>query len=402
MISELTGANGPLNSLPPNERARAQSLTLGVLRNLIPLDTVLAQFMQKEPPSIVLNALRILAFETILDGIPAHAAVDAAVRQVRANKKTHRMSGLTNAVGRRVVENGAGIWAELEPNELPKWISSRIRKSYGSDVIRAIELVCAQEPPLDIILKSGADSTALLQEKDAIRMPTGTIRFAKAGQVTKLPGYDAGDWWVQDAAAALPVRMLGEITGKTALDLCAAPGGKTMQLADAGAQVTAVDISSTRLKRVQENLKRTKLQANLITADLLGWSTEQKYDVILLDAPCSASGTLRRHPDLPHVRPDPNLKPLLQLQSKLIDRALGWLAPGGKLLYCTCSLLPAEGEEQINAALSRHEGLSIMVPAMIEGLPDGALTDKNTLRLRPDFWADLGGMDGFFAAVLTT
>ena len=401
MMSELTGANGPLKDLAANEKARAQALALGVLRNLTPIDMVLAQFMSKEPLEVVLNSLRILVFEVVLDNIPAHAAVDAAVRQVRANRKASRLAGLTNAVGRKVAANGAEIWSELEPNELPNWISGPVAKAFGADTVAAIEGVLAAPPPLDLTVKAGADAEALIVEADAIRLTTGSLRLQRAGQVSRLPGYDAGDWWVQDAAAAVPVRLLGDINGLSALDLCAAPGGKTMQLADAGASVTAVDISANRMKRVSENLKRTKLKADLITADLLNWQPEQTYDVILLDAPCSASGTLRRHPDLPHARPDPDLRPLLRLQSDLIDRALGWLSPGGRLIYCTCSLLPAEGEVQIAKALERHADVHVTAPQAVAGLPDGAITAENHLRLRPDYWAEIGGMDGFFAAILT-
>ena len=232
-------------------------------------------------------------------------------------------------------------------------------------------------------------------------LPTGSIRIERRVQVSALPGFADGAWWVQDAAAAMPVRLLGDIAGKRALDICAAPGGKTLQLAAGGAEVTALDISQPRLKRLRQNLDRTHLTATVIAADALDWAPERPFDVIVLDAPCSATGTLRRHPDLPHVRPDPDLAPLLELQAKLLDRALGWLAPGGRMVYATCSLLPEEGEDQIAAALTRHTGLKVVPPAPDLGLDPDWTTPQGGLRLRPDYWAELGGMDGFFAAVLT-
>ncbi|HXI87122.1 MAG TPA: RsmB/NOP family class I SAM-dependent RNA methyltransferase, partial [Parvularculaceae bacterium] len=230
---------------------------------------------------------------------------------------------------------------------------------------------------------------------------TGSIRLTGAGDVAQLPGFRDGEWWVQDAAAALPARLLGDVAGKRVFDLCAAPGGKTLQLAAAGARVIALDVRGPRLKLVAENLARTGLVAETVKADLLDWSPDERADAILLDAPCSASGIARRHPDILRSRREEEIEPLAALQAKMIDKAVSLLAEGGLLVYATCSLLPEEGERQIDAALKRHPGLS-RVPIAAEeigGLAE-ALTRAGDLRTLPSFWPGRGGMDGFFAARL--
>ena len=232
-------------------------------------------------------------------------------------------------------------------------------------------------------------------------MPSGSVRLTDPGQVSALPGFGSGDWWVQDAAAALPVRGLGEVAGLSVLDMCAAPGGKTLQLAAGGADVTALDISEGRLARVHENLARTGLSAAVVTADALAFAGGP-FDAVVLDAPCSATGTIRRHPDLPLVQRGEAIAGLIELQAALLDHALTLLKPGGRLLYCTCSLLPDEGECQIEAALARHEGLRVMPGAFdLPGVAPDWRSDEGGLRLRPDYWAERGGMDGFYMACLT-
>ncbi len=240
---------------------------------------------------------------------------------------------------------------------------------------------------------------ALSEVPEGVMLPTGSLRLSDPGQVTGLPGYANGQWWVQDAAAAMAVRLLAPPQGERVLDLCAAPGGKTLQLADAGAKVTALDISGPRMARVAENLARMGLTADLVVADAMQWQPDAPYDAILLDAPCSASGTLRRHPDLPFIKDGSDLPDLIALQAALLDRALGWLAPGGRLVFVTCSLLPDEGEAQLAGALARHPGL-VVDPVAFEGISPEWVTEAGGLRLRPDYWADQGGMDGFFMARL--
>ena len=397
LLAEMTeGKDSPLAKLAPSEKARAQTLAATTLRNMEPLDVVLDQFLQKPPPLKVRIALRLAACEMLVDGIAPHAAVDGAVRLVRGARKTQHLAGLTNAVARRVADHGAEIWAEMEPQSLPDWLSAPLTKAYGAEAVQAIEAVQALPAPLDLTLKDPSTAADFAAQLGAEVLPTGSLRLTKTGQVSALPGFDDGAWWVQDAAAAVPATLLGDIAGKSVLDMCAAPGGKTMQLASRGANVTALDVSKERLKRVRENLERTGLKAEIIAADGLRWEPKEKFDAILLDAPCSATGTIRRHPDLPFAKSG-DLGGLLRVQQLMLARALTWLNPGGKLVYCTCSLLRSEGEDQISKLLATRPEVS-RVP--VTDLPAEWLTEAGELRLRPDFWADKGGMDGFFAAIL--
>lgn len=391
-LSELSA---PLAPLKPESRARARRLAVDTMRGLARADRLLAPHLGRRPPLAVLNILRLGATE-LAHGEAAHGVVDALVTITAASRRHRGMKGLVNAVLRRVAPNAATDWAALPPPRLPQWLRRVIVHNWGPGVTAAIEAVHAGTPPLDLTARG--DPSALAQATGGALLPTGSVRITNSAQVSALPGYDTGAFWVQDAAAALPARVLGPQHGERVLDLCAAPGGKTLQLAAAGAEVTAVDISGPRLERLQENLARTGLAARVITADALEFS-ESGWDAILLDAPCSATGTIRRHPELPHIRDARALPGLVEMQARLLDHALSLLAPGGRLIYATCSLLPAEGEDQIAAALARNEGLRL-VPATVAGLPEGALLSDGSLRLRPDMLADQGGIDGFFIARL--
>jgi 16S rRNA (cytosine967-C5)-methyltransferase len=393
-LSQVIDApNGPLASLPPSEKARAQRLALTTLRHIEQADRVLKPFLRKSPPDMVLNALRLAVVELAVDGGAAHGVVNAVVDLVRRGNRTGHLSGLVNAVLRKVSEIEAPF-AKLPPQRMPQWLRQPMVHRWGRDVVSAIEAVQAQTPPLDLSPK------ATMPEIDgAIALPTGSVRLSQATQVSNLPGFEAGDWWVQDAAAAQAARLLDAQPGETVLDLCAAPGGKTLQLAAAGAKVTALDISNPRLARLRENLARTGLAAEVIATDALHWQPDERFDAVLLDAPCSATGTLRRHPDLPFAKDGSDLPELVALQSALIDRALGFLKPGGRLVFCTCSLLAEEGEDQLAATLARHTGLTVERPDL-SGIEPDWITPEGGLRLRPDYWADIGGMDGFFMARL--
>ena len=374
--------------LAPADRARAQRLAASVLRVVEPADKVLHPLMRKAPPLPVWNILRLAVVE-MAGGAAAHGVVNEAVGLARAGRKTTHLAGLVNAVLRQVPVGVAlnGV------QKLPRWLRQPLVHAYGRDAVTAIEAVQAMAPPLDLTLRPGAE----VPEGEVL--PTGSLRLTDRGQVSTLPGYGAGGWWVQDAAAAMAVPLLGDVTGQRVLDLCAAPGGKTLQLAAAGAAVTALDISGPRMARVVENLARTGLTATCVTADALVWQPDQPFDAILLDAPCSATGTIRRHPDLPFVKDGSEIEALVALQAQLLDRALGWLKPGGRLVFVTCSLLPEEGEAQLAGALARHPGLTVLRPAL-PGLAPEWITPEGGLRLRPDYWADKGGMDGFFMACL--
>jgi 16S rRNA (cytosine967-C5)-methyltransferase len=385
MLSDFEGAG-----LAPADRARALRLAQAVLRHLEPADRVLDRQLRKAPPLTARNVLRLAVVE-LAQGAPAHGVVNAAVEILRQGKRTAHLAGLANAVLRALPEGD--LLAGLPPQKMPRWVRQPMVHAYGRDVVTAIETVQALEPPLDLTLRPGFPSP------EGEVLPTGSLRLTAFGQISTLPGYAEGGWWVQDAAAALPARLLGARPGERVLDLCAAPGGKTLQLAAAGAEVTALDISPPRMARVTANLARTGLAARTVVADALEWEPEERFDAILLDAPCSATGTIRRHPDLPFVKDGSEISGLVALQARLLDRALGWLKPGGRLVFATCSLLPEEGEGQLAAAVARHPGLAVE-RVELAGVEPGWWTDAGGLRLRPDYWADRGGMDGFFMARL--
>lgn len=380
---------GPLVGLTPADRARAQRLALAVLRHLEQADRVLEPHLRKAPPRLVRDALRLAVVEIAMGGA-AHGVVNAAVEIVRRGKRTGHMAGLVNAVLRKVPE---APFAGLPPQRMPRWLRQPLVHAYGREVVAAIEAVQAGVPPLDLTLRAGA----VAPEGEVL--PTGSLRLEEKGQVSALAGYEAGGWWVQDAAAALAVRLLAPMAGERVLDLCCAPGGKTLQMAASGARVTAVDLSEPRMGRVRENLARCGLEAELVVADALQWEPGERFDAVLLDAPCSATGTIRRHPDLPFVKDGSEVEGLVALQAALLDRALGWVKPGGRVVFCTCSLLPEEGEGQLAAALARHPGLRVE-RVEVPGVEAAWWTDVGGLRLRPDHWAEAGGMDGFFMARL--
>jgi len=383
-------------ALPPEEKARAQRLAAETLRWSGRADRMIGPYVRQRPPEEVLNLLRLATAELCVDGAAPHGVVDAAVSLAKADIATRRQAGLVNAVLRKVAEE-AGKWNTLPVPQLPKWLRKRLVAAYGKAAVEAMEAAHAAGAPLDLTPRNG-DAAALAAEVGGTALPTGSVRLS-SGQVTALPGYADGRFWVQDAAASIPARVLAAQPGERVLDLCAAPGGKAMQLAAAGAAVTALDISETRMLRVTENLARTGLRADTVVADALGW-TGGPFDAVLLDAPCTATGTIRRHPDLPFVKSEGQIADLAALQSALFDRALNFARPGGRIVFCTCSLLPEEGEAQVEAALARHPGLAIDTDALAVPFIDPAWIGPMGLRLRPDLWADRGGIDGFFIACL--
>lgn len=346
-----------------------------------------------------MTALRLAAAEIVIEGVAPHAAVDAAVTLARAAPRSRHLAPVVNAVARRLAGEGAAAWERLPSPALPDWLAGPVAACWGEDVAAAIAAAHLAPAPLDLTPRRPDEAAALAARLGALLLPTGSLRLAARAQVSALPGFAEGAWWVQDAAAALPARLLAPRPGERVLDLCAAPGGKTMQLAAAGAHVTALDISAERMTRLGANLARTGLRADLVIADALAWQPAEPFDAILLDAPCSATGTMRRHPDLAHLPGRAGIAPLLEIQRRLIERAFGWLRPGGRLVYAVCSLLPAEGERQIAAFLARRAD-AVRLPAAIPGLPEGWLDREGALRTRPDFWPDQGGVDGFYAALI--
>ncbi len=393
---QLSDLTGELERLDPADRARAQRLATETLRQLGRCDEILDPHLKKRPPVAALNVLRLATLELCHDKAAAHGVVDSTVTLMRKIPKARPYTGLANAVLRKVAETGPDLWQTLPPPELRKWLRRRLVHIFDEDTTRAIEAAHALGAATDITAK---DNPAAWAEKlGGTLLPTGSVRLPERVQISELTGFAEGDWWVQDAAAALPAKLLDAQPGEEVLDLCAAPGGKTLQLAQTGANVTALDISTTRMQRVRENLARTNLSAEIVVADAIKADPQPKFDAVLLDAPCSATGTIRRHPDLPFAKTGRDLDALFQLQSDLIDRAVAWLKPGGRMVYCTCSLLPEEGERQIKQALTRRQ---LQIDATLpDGIPEAWRREDGGIRTHPDLWPEYGGLDGFYHCLL--
>jgi 16S rRNA (cytosine967-C5)-methyltransferase len=387
-------AAGALERLTPEDRARTQRLTLQTLRSLERADRVLQKHLKKSTPLTVQNALRLGAVE-LCHGAAAHGVVNDMVAIISKHRRHGQLKGLVNAVLRKVAEQGPAEWAKLRVPRLPKWLRKPLAEAWGAEAMLGIEAAHYAGAPLDITGKPGADLTPL----GGTALATGSLRLQEAGQVSALAGYGAGDWWVQDAAAALPAQMLQAKAGERVLDLCAAPGGKTMQMAASGASVTAVDTSAARMERLQENLTRTGLTADLVVGDAL--EQNGQFDAVLLDAPCSATGTIRRHPDLPHAKDGSAFGALIELQAQMLAHAWSLVKPGGRMVFCTCSLLPDEGECQVEEALEMFPDMTVdrdVLPPL--GIDPAWITEEGGLRLRPDYWPQQGGIDGFYMALL--
>ncbi len=396
LLSEALAKGGPIEKLAPEDRARAQRLATDTLRGLERADRLLQKHLKKYPPLTVRNALRVGTMEICTGGAP-HGVVNSMVNLVSQHPRLGHLKGLTNAVLRKVAANGPDAWETLRAPRLPKWLRGPLAEAWGGDAVAAMEAAHFKGAPLDLTAKGDPETVA--KAVGGSVLPNGSIRIFQAGQVSEMPGYAEGHWWVQDASAAIPVTVLAPKAGEKILDLCAAPGGKTMQIAAAGADVVAVDDSATRMARVQENLSRVKLQARTVVQDAR--ATDGSYDAIVLDAPCSATGTMRRHPDLPYAKDGSEFAELIGLQTELLDHAWSLLKKGGRLVYCTCSLLPDEGEVQVEEALTRHRDMRADTSALeVTGIDPTWVTEEGGLRLRPDYWADLGGMDGFYVACL--
>jgi 16S rRNA (cytosine967-C5)-methyltransferase len=387
----LDDALDALPELAPRDRAAAHRLAAAVLRRLGTLDAVLEPFLRKAPPEPVRQVLLLGAAGLLLLETPSHAAVATAVALARA-RGLAPFAGLVNAVLRRVAEAGPAALAELDGPRLdvPTWLWA----SWG-DEARAIAVAHQHEAPLDLTLRPGA-----VPPPGGEMLPTGSVRFPAGTRVTEIAGFDRGEFWVQDAAAALPAHLLAVHPGERVADLCAAPGGKTAQLAAAGASVVAVERDPMRLALLRENLRRLRLEVETVQADVATWMPRGPFDAALLDAPCSATGTIRRHPDVPHLKRPRDIRALAEMQDRLLAAATAMLRPGGRLIYAVCSLQPEEGVPRVEAALARgglrHDPFT---QGELAALPEG-LTEDGFLRTNPAMWSDHGGMDGFFAARL--
>jgi 16S rRNA (cytosine967-C5)-methyltransferase len=393
-----------LAALEERDRALVRMLTATVLRRLGTLRAILnARLERGLPPDAphVEIALLLGAAQILFLNVPNHAAVHLSVQLANATRNA-RFAGLVNAVLRKIAADGRAALDMSDPLiDTPEWLRARWCANYGTETTTAIAEAHRREPPLDLTAKADAKSWA--DKLGARLLPNGTIRVPNSGPITSLPGFEEGAWWVQDVAASLPARLLGNVAGKRVADLCAAPGGKTGQLANAGAQVVAVDRSANRMKRLEQNLARVGLNAESIVADAAQWRAEP-FDAILLDAPCSATGTIRRHPDILWQKQEADLAPLAALQTRLLDNAATLLKRGGILVYATCSLEPEEGEQQIEAFLARHADFA-REPISAEQIGGftSLVTADGDMRSLPCHLSDgehVGGCDGFYTARL--
>lgn len=391
------------------DRALANRFATVALRRHGQISAILSKLLQKGVPAragILEAVLRIgIAQLLYIDAIPAHSALNLAVESARADKRAGRFDRLVNGVLRAVQRDSETYKALPESLLLPDWLQDKWADAYGPDALKAFAAALCEGASLDVTLKAPDPDRA--EALGGTPVMGTTLRIARRDvTIPDLPGYADGHWWVQDAAAAIPARLAGAKPGMAVLDLCAAPGGKTAQLAAAGADVTALDIDAVRTERLAENLERLGLSAQIVVADALAYAPEKKFDAVLLDAPCSATGTFRRHPDVLVTRDPGGIKGRVALQRQLIAHALTLLAPGGTLIYCVCSLEPEEGEDQIAWALAAHPGLAIdrVDPAELSDWAAPIRAD-GTVRTHPGLAVPgdaSGTLDGFFIARLTT
>ncbi len=396
----------------PRDRALAHMIAATTLRRHGALSAMLDSLLDKPLKGRAAGVRPILLTglaQVIFMAVKPHAVVDLAVRVAEASSDLRAYKGLVNGVLRNAMRRRADLVALADDPvaDLPVWLARRWVATYGDARARQIAESLAQEPALDLSVKS--DAAGWAERLGGIHLPTGTVRLIDAGSVSALEGYEAGEWWVQDASSRLPALLFGALSGRTVVDLCAAPGGKTAQLAAAGANVIAVDRSEKRMKRLAANMARLGLSVTTEIADAASWCPATEAGAILVDAPCSATGTIRRHPDLVHLKTEADVVALAAVQARLLDRAVKLLAPGGRLIYSTCSLEPEEGEHQIDRIVAESSDLrrAPVTPDEVPGF-EAAVTGHGDLRITPELLdppaaeADrrFAGSAGFFVARL--
>lgn len=391
--------------LDDRDRSLVRAILGAALRNRGTIEAAIARMIDRPLPENAIalrHLLHVAAAQILYLDLPDRAAVDLAVTAANNDPRNRRFASMVNAVLRRLSREKADFVADDSIGNVPGWFEEILISAYGKDKAKAILDIQAKEPPIDLTVKGDAEGWA--QRLGGIALPTGSVRLAGIdGALTALPGFAEGEWWVQDTAASLPARLFGDIRGKHVADLCAAPGGKTAQLAYAGANVTALDLSANRLKRLRSNLERLQLSAETVEANLSAYIPAEPFDAILLDAPCSSTGTVRRHPDVPWTKTPEDVRKLAHLQAKLLDHAVTIVRPGGIVVFSNCSLDPLEGEHVARELLAKNPAVEcVPVTADEIGGLAGLISPEGFVRSTP---ADLphenpalSGMDGFFAA----
>ncbi len=405
-LDEALAESKAFAALAGRDRAWVRRLLATLLRRLGQVDDLIETCLNrplKRGHGDVRNLLSLGAVQLAFLDTPPHAAVSTTL-DLATTPRLAGHKGLINALLRRIAREGAELIANQDAARLntPRWLWQSWADAQGEPTARAIAEAHLNEPPLDLTVKEPAGIEAWAERLEATLLPTGSLRLPPGrGEIAKLPGFEDGAWWVQDAAATLPVRLLGAVAGRPVVDLCAAPGGKTAALAASGAKVTAVEVSPARASRLEENLARLGLSAETVTADAAQWRPPAPVDAVLLDAPCSGTGTLRRHPDIARLKGPDDIAALAALQDRLLAAAIEMTAPGGILVYAVCSLQPEEGPERI-AALFAADAPVARVPVKAEEVCGRAdwLSPEGDLRTLPCHLTDLGGMDGFYACRL--
>lgn len=401
-------------ALAGRDRSLVRAIVMAALRHRGDVEALVARFTDRPLPSGAASlraTIHVALAQILFLDVPDHSATDLAVASAQADPRNRRFAGLVNALCRRAIRDRDRILEQIEqsPARAPDWFADRLDTVSGEAKARAIEAAHRRLAPIDLTLAddSAENLARRAHELDAIVLPTGSLRLRHNKDITALPGYAEGAFWVQDAAAALPARLFGDVAGKRVADLCAAPGGKTAQFAARGARVTAVDQSASRLQRLSENVERLGLadRCETVVGSLFDITPEAPFDAVLLDAPCSSTGTVRRHPDIPWTKTDADIVKLAGLQARMLDKAAEWVAHGGLLVFSNCSLDPREGEEVARAfAAGRPDFVADPVgPDELPGL-EACVTREGWVRTTPadlpllDRGRSLGGLDGFFAA----
>lgn len=401
-VDQLLTMQEGYGDLAVRDRAFCRLLVAETLRWRGWLDEIIARFLEKPLPAknrLAQDVVRLGLCQLLILETPPHAAVDETVK-LCVDAGFTPLKGLVNAILRRAEREKAVLLEEKKRGDslswLPPWISESWKTAYGTEAASRVAKASLAEAPLDLTVKG--DASTWSATLGGANLASSSVRLEEGGDVAKLPGYDAGEWWVQDLAATLPVRIMGDIKGKTVIDLCAAPGGKTAQLCMLGAQVTAVERSPSRICLLRENMERLRFTPDIVEADALIWKPETLADIVLLDAPCSATGTFRRHPEALWRKKPEDVSRLMMLQRRLIDAAITMVKPGGMLVYATCSLEHGEGEGQVAWMKEAHPSLTPVpiTPSALPGL-EQTVTDEGLVRALPHFFAEKGGIDGFFA-----
>lgn len=405
-LDQVLEDNREFAELPQRDRAFVRMMVATTLRRMGQIDDLIRHATERADapsPPLLHHILRLGVVQIMFMNVPDHAAVDTSVR-LAESANLGRQKGFVNAVLRRMTRDGKDWIAKQDESRIniPDWMLSSWVADYGLRPAAEIALASLTEAPLDITLKDPGHAEHWASILEATVLPTGSLRRNAGGNVMDLNGYREGMWWVQDAAAALPARLFGALDGRHVIDVCAAPGGKTAQLAASGAQVTALDRSVRRLQRLDENMARLRLDKQVHTeaADAATWLPKAPVDAVLLDAPCSATGTIRRHPDVLHSKTADDVQRLGALQEQLLDNAVKMLVPGGMLVYCTCSLQKAEGETQIERFIARSGFTRAPICESEIGHIADAITPAGDARILPTHLAGQGGMDGFYIARL--